>query len=143
VLVDEHGAAVEHGMPKPSAETMLHIAAVQSGAGAVLHTHSVWATVLSDYFAPLHGIEMQGYEMLKGLDGVTTHDHREWLPILANDQDMARLAGRLREVLAGNPAVHGVLLGGHGLYTWGRTIGDAERHVETLEFLLEVVGRKG
>src|SRR5262245_57208145 len=30
---------------KPSAETLLHIAVVQTvGAGAVLHTHSVWST---------------------------------------------------------------------------------------------------
>ena len=35
-----------------------------------------------------------GYEMLKGLHGVTTHEHREWIPVLENDQDMSRLAGR-------------------------------------------------
>jgi hypothetical protein len=28
--------------------------------------------------------------MLKGLDGVTTHEHREWIPILPNSQDMAQ-----------------------------------------------------
>src|SRR6185295_9307211 len=34
----------------PSAETQLHIEVVRcTGAGAVLHTHSVWATVLSDF----------------------------------------------------------------------------------------------
>src|SRR5215510_4422715 len=35
---------------KPSAETLLHLAIVSSSAaGAVLHTHSVWSTILSDY----------------------------------------------------------------------------------------------
>ena len=63
--------------------------------------------------------------------------------MLENDQDMTRLAGRLRDALAASPAAHAVLLSGHGLYTWGRTIAEAERHVEILEFLLEVVGRAG
>jgi methylthioribulose-1-phosphate dehydratase len=29
----------------------------------------------------------------------------------------------------------------HGLYTWGRDLNEARRHVEILEFLLEVTGR--
>ena len=41
------------------------------------------------------GLAIEGYEMLKGLDGVPTHEHREWLPIVDNDQDM-RAAGRRR-----------------------------------------------
>jgi methylthioribulose-1-phosphate dehydratase len=34
-----------------------------------------------------------------------------------------------------------LLLRGHGLYTWGSDLAEAKRHVEILEFLLEVVGR--
>jgi methylthioribulose-1-phosphate dehydratase len=80
--------------------------------------------------------------MLKGLDGVRTHAHREWVPVVRNDQDMTRLAAAVRRVLDRDPAIHAFLVGGHGLYTWGRTVEDAERHVEILEFLLEVVGRR-
>lgn len=127
---------------KPSAETLLHLEIVKArGARAVLHTHSVWSTILSERHFAQGGLAIAGYEMLKGLEGITTHDHREWLPVLSNDQDMPRLAGRLREALAAHPGAHAVLLSGHGLYTWGHTIADAERHVEILEFLLEVVGR--
>ena len=43
--------------------------------------------------------------------------------------------------LAAHPAAHAFLLERHGLYTWGSTIADAERHVEILEFLLETIGR--
>ena len=78
--------------------------------------------------------------MLKGLEGITTHEHREWVPILANDQDMTRLAGVLRDTLQAQPAAHGVLLAGHGLYTWGKDVEAAARHVEIFEFLLEVLG---
>ena len=79
--------------------------------------------------------------MLKGLEGVTTHEHREWLPILDNDQDMDRLAREVRRVLKEHPACHGFLLRRHGLYTWGDTLPQAVRHVEILEFLLEALGR--
>jgi methylthioribulose-1-phosphate dehydratase len=125
---------------RPSAETLLHLEIIRARtARAVLHTHSVWSTILSERHANEGGLAIAGYEMLKGLDGIGTHEHREWVPILANDQDIPRLAVRLREALIAHPTAHGVLLAGHGLYTWGPTIGDAERHVEILEFLFEVI----
>jgi len=89
------------GEGSASAETALHMEIVAArGAGAVLHTHSIWSTLLSHRYAEDGGIAITGYEMLKGLSGVTTHEHREWLPILENDQDMPRLARALRDVLA-------------------------------------------
>ena len=125
-----------------SAETALHVAIVRArGANAVFHTHSTWSTLLSHRYAELGGVAIRGYEMLKGLAGGTTHEHREWLPILENDQDMPRLAGVARQALADHPACHGLLLRRHGLYTWGATIAEAARHVEILEFLLEGVAR--
>jgi methylthioribulose-1-phosphate dehydratase len=128
---------------RPSAETLLHLEIVRTrGAGAVLHTHSVWSTMLSDRHRPDEGLAIEGCEMLKGLEGVRSHEHREWVPIVANDQDMPRLAARVREVLRAEPSAHAFLISGHGLYTWGRTIDEAERHVEILEFLFELAGRR-
>jgi methylthioribulose-1-phosphate dehydratase len=54
---------------------------------------------------------------------------------------LARLAGQVRDILMADRAAHGFLISGHGLYTWGQSIAEAERHVEILEFLFEVVGR--
>jgi methylthioribulose-1-phosphate dehydratase len=141
--VDADGRVVGRAAGKPSAETRLHLEIIKTrGAGAVLHTHSVWSTILSERHRDLGGLTIAGLEMLKGLDGVTTHDHQEWVPILANDQDMSRLSSRLRGALAGYRAAHAVLISGHGLYTWGRTIADAERQIEILEFLFEVIGTR-
>ena len=127
---------------RASAEALLHLEIVRvRGAGAVLHTHSIWSTLLSEQHAAARGFAIEGYEMLKGLEGVRTHEHREWLPIVANDQDMVRLSGVVRGVLDEHPAAHGFLLRGHGLYTWGADLPQAVRHVEILEFLLEVRGR--
>jgi methylthioribulose-1-phosphate dehydratase len=137
-------AKVVRGQGKPSAEALLHIAIVRAlNASAVLHTHSVWSTVLSGTFASQGGLALEGYEMLKGLQGVRTHLHREWLPILENSQDMVELSQRVTQVLRENPAIHGFLLRGHGLYTWGSSLPEAKRHVEILEFLMEVLVRSG
>jgi methylthioribulose-1-phosphate dehydratase len=84
---------------------------------------------------------IEGFEMLKGLEGVTTHEHREWLPIVENSQNMRALAENVSKILALYPDAHGFLLRQHGLYTWGADLGKAKRHVEILEFLLETIGR--
>jgi methylthioribulose-1-phosphate dehydratase len=109
--------------------------------GAVLHTHSVWNTILSDLFADEHGVSLEGYEMLKGLEGVRTHEHREWLPIIGNSQDMRELAATISVTLDEHPQTHGVLIHKHGLYSWGKDLVEAKRHIEILEFLFEVRGR--
>lgn len=138
----DESARVVRGDGKPSAEALLHVMIVrQLGAGAVLHTHSVWSTVLSGAQAARGGVEIHGYEMLKGLEGVRTHEHREWLPILENSQDMMELSERVARLLGGKRGLHGFLLREHGLYTWGATLQEAKRHVEILEFLMEVVVR--
>jgi methylthioribulose-1-phosphate dehydratase len=128
---------------RPSAEALLHLAIVGArGAGAVLHTHSIWSTLLSDAQGDAGGLAIEGFEMLKGLEGVRTHTHREWVPIVENDQDMTRLSGVVRDVLAQHADAHGFLIRKHGMYTWGADLAQAVRHVEILEFLLETVGRK-
>jgi len=141
VQVDANGTVTE-GSGQASAETALHLVLVRvRAAGAVLHTHSIWSTIISELHAAQGGIWIEGYEMLKGLQGVKSHTHREWLPIVENDQDMARLAGVVDRTLTQHPDAHGFLLRGHGLYTWGEDLGQAKRHLEILEFLLEVIGR--
>jgi methylthioribulose-1-phosphate dehydratase len=140
--IDGEARVCDDCVGRPSAEARLHLEIVRSrDARAVLHTHSVWSTILSDRHARRRGLAIEGYEMLKGLAGVTTHEHREWIPILENDQDMTRLAGVARHVLVEHPAAHALLLRRHGMYTWGQTLSEAVRHVEIVEFLLETVAR--
>jgi methylthioribulose-1-phosphate dehydratase len=139
----DSNAVVLQGNGRPSAETGLHLIIVeQLVAGAVLHTHSIWSTLLSDRWASEGGLLLEGYEMLKGLAGVSTHEHREWVPILENSQDYTALSATLASVLQQSPRSHGVLLRKHGLYTWGADIAEARRHVEIFEFLFEAEGRR-
>ena len=142
LTIDEDARIVSAHEGKPSDESLLHIRIVKErDAGAVLHTHSVWNTILSDLYASEGGVTIKGYEMLKGLHGVRTHEHTEFLPIIENSQDMPALAEMIGTTLNKHPMAHGFLLRRHGLYSWGRTLPEAKRHVEILEFLLETIGR--
>jgi methylthioribulose-1-phosphate dehydratase len=143
VEIDDRGR-VRRGSGSPSAETALHLAIVRSrGAGAVLHTHSVWSTILSDSVEQAAGgLPIEGYEMLKGLNGIRTHEHREWLPVVENTQDWTAAAPRIEAKLREQPEIHGILIRRHGLYTWGKDLAEAKRQLEILEFLFEAMGRK-
>ena len=124
------------GNGKASAETALHLEIVKTcGAGAVLHTHSQAGTLLSQWACRQGRLELSGLEMLKGLDGIKTHDCSVNVPVLANNQNLSELSTQARPLLRDAP--HGLLISGHGLYAWGRNLGSAMRHLEILEFLLE------
>lgn len=141
IQVDGEGHVLS-GQGKASAETALHLEIIKvCGAGAVLHTHSQAGTLLSQWAIDQAAgdgrgtLELKSLEMLKGLEGVKTHDCSVFVPALANDQDLSALSSRANPLLADAP--HGLLIAGHGLYAWGRNLGSAMRHLEILEFLLE------
>ena len=146
VVIGGDGKPTAPDQPKSSAETMLHVvlAADPVGAGSILHTHSVWGTLLSDHFFDQGGFWIEGYEMLKGLEGTTTHETRYWVPIFDNTQDIDALAVQVKAMLDSEPEkiTHGFLIRKHGLYTWGKDVFSARRHIEVHEFLFECVGRK-
>lgn len=168
-------AEVISGQGRVSAEMPLHRAIViHTGAGAVLHTHSQAATLLSRQAlnaitgtqrgsdannarvvadpassptalpvspdARIGHLLIEGLEMLKGLDGIRTHHCQISIPVLDNDQDLARLSAAAEPHLQDAP--HGILIAGHGLYAWGRDLEQAMRHLEILEFLLEQTWRQ-
>lgn len=142
LLIDDGTRVLSDHRAKPSDESLLHIRIVKErGAAAVFHTHSIWNTILSDLHAPDGGLVIEGYEMLKGLDGIRTHAHREWVPIVENSQDMPALADSIGDTLRQHQHAHAFLLRRHGLYTWGSDLSQARRHVEILEFLFEALGR--
>jgi methylthioribulose-1-phosphate dehydratase len=129
---------------KPSAETALHtvIYRERPAVNAILHVHTIWNTLLSGRFVESGYVAIEGYELLKGLAGVKTHEYVEKVPIIDNSQNYFELSGKLADALSGFPETHGVLLSRHGLYTWGESVAEARRHLEALEFLFEAEGRR-
>ena len=137
MICDLHGAAVGQQL-KPSAETPLHtcLYELDAGIGAVLHTHSVAATLLSRRAGP--ELAISGFEMQKAFAGVTSHQDTLNLVVFDNDQDMVALAKRVENAWADDVfSVPGFLIRGHGLTAWGSDLASAKRHVEGFEFLLQ------
>jgi methylthioribulose-1-phosphate dehydratase len=124
--------------PGVSAETPLHLAryAADPEVGAIVHVHTVAATVLSRLDEPAGALRLSGFEMHKSLHGITTHESDIEIPVFANAQDTQALARTVEARLGANARIPGYLLAGHGLYAWGATMNDARRHLEGLEFLL-------
>lgn len=122
---------------KPSAETLLHTALYQRfpEVKAVLHPHSLNATLISKLFKT--ELVLDDYELLKALPDIDTHETRISIPIFANDQNMHRLSATVDAYMDQRESTYAYIISGHGYYTWGRSVEDALRHVEALEFLFD------
>ena len=138
MLVDKKGHPIQDER-KPSAETLLHIMIYerQMDVACVLHTHTIYNTVLSTLFETKGNIRLEGFEVLKGLSGIRTHETFVDIPIFSNSQDMKALSTEINQHWDQHPGMKGFLLAGHGLYTWGKNIAEAKRHIEVFEFLFE------
>jgi methylthioribulose-1-phosphate dehydratase len=136
MVVDFDGKAVGSEL-RPSAETLLHTQLYRrfGEIGCVLHTHSLAQTVASRLYLGLGYVRLEGYELLKAFHGNETHDTHVDLPVLPNTQDMHTLAAQV-DALLDRQCMWGYLIDGHGLYTWGRDMAEARRHLDAFEFLL-------
>jgi methylthioribulose-1-phosphate dehydratase len=136
MVVDLDGRAVGSDR-RPSAEALLHTQLYKRFAeiGCVLHTHSRAQTVASRLYSGAGRVHLEGYELLKAFAGNDTHETHIDLPVLPNSQDMHTLAAQV-DALLDTQCMWGYLIDGHGLYTWGRDMAEARRHLEAFEFLL-------
>ena len=136
MVVDLDGRAVGDER-RPSAETLLHTQLYRRFAeiGCVLHTHSKVQTVASRLYSGSGHVPLEGYELLKAFAGNDTHETRIDVPVLPNTQDMRTLAAQV-DALLDRQCMWGYLIDGHGLYTWGRDMAEARRHLDAFEFLL-------
>jgi methylthioribulose-1-phosphate dehydratase len=137
MVIDVDGAAVGT-TARPSAETLLHTQIYHRYplANAVLHTHSRTQTVASRLFADAGVVRIAGYELIKAIAGHSTHATQIDLPVFPNTQDMPELVERVDAWIRADKPLYGYLIDGHGIYTWGRDMAEAERHIEAFEFLL-------
>ncbi|MDH5181431.1 MAG: methylthioribulose 1-phosphate dehydratase [Gammaproteobacteria bacterium] len=135
MLVDAQGGTLDGR--RSSAETGLHVQIYRRfpEARAILHPHSVNATLLSRLNQG--HLVLQDYEILKAFPGINTHDCSVVVPIFDNDQDIVRLAENVDQYVEAEGNIHGYLIKGHGFYTWGNSVEDALRHVEAFEFLFD------
>lgn len=137
MLVDGDGQALS-GAARPSAETALHLQIYRRFplAKVVLHTHSHVQSVASRLYAERGVVHLQGWELQKALAGHSTHTDTVDIPVFPNTQHMPELVTRIDAWLDGGKPLQAYLIAGHGLYTWGRDVAEARRHLDALEFLL-------
>ena len=107
-------------------------------AGAVLHSHSVWAVMAARLSSPRGepGVfASEGLEMQKGLRGKGCLERVE-IPIIANTPREAELTDAMADAMRRHPDVDAVLVAGHGIYVWGRDWVQAKTQAECLDFLM-------
>ena len=107
------------------------------GAGAVLHSHSVWAVLAARLFSPTgepSEFVTTGLEMQKGLRGKGCFDTVR-IPIIANTAREAQLTESMAAAMDAHPDVDAVLVAGHGVYVWGDTWVKAKTQAECLDYL--------
>ena len=126
------------GEGRPSAETGMHVALYRRfpAVNAVLHAHSPGSILASRLFGD--EIVLENHELLKALPGINSHEATVRVPILANDQDIARLASHLDEHLEAHPDTQAFIIAGHGFYAWGTSVARALIHLEALEFMFDL-----
>lgn len=136
LVTDIDGRPLKKSARRTSYETGLHSQLYKHDAaiGAVLHTHSVANTVLSRRQDFIH---LAGYELLKILPGVSTHEITVDVPVFENDQDIARLAAAVERYMREHADTPAYVIAGHGLYAWGADVAQARWRVEALEFMFE------
>lgn len=124
---------------KPSAETLIHttIYNLFPETRFILHTHSKSSTLMSHINYELGFVQFTGYEVLKGLPRISTHETTVKIPIFKNDQDMVRFSSQLCTygVSLQNNAF---LMEKHGIYVWGNSLEEAKRFLEIYEYLLDL-----
>ena len=135
MTIDLDGFPVEE--KKPSAETDLHLQLyrLDRSIHSVLHPHSRCATLTRDIQSDR--IVLQGYELQKAFEGISSHESAMIIPIFDNDQDIPRLAKKTGEYLEAYPGTKAYIIRGHGFYTWASSVSATLRHCEALEFLLQ------
>ncbi len=140
IEIDINANPISDSLSRPSAETLLHTQIYKffGSATAVFHIHSINSVVISKLFADAKEVKLKNYELLKALSGIKTHQHIETVPIFRNTQNIKLLAAEVDEYMQINPEIHGYLIEGHGLYSWGTSSQEALRHIEVFETLFEI-----
>ncbi len=126
-VVDTDGYLLE-GELQPSSETPMHLAVyAATGAQAVVHTHSVFGTVVASTMTELPPVHYNAL-LLGGVVKVAEYA----------TYGTGELAANVRAALAGKQAA---LMANHGGVTIGATLDAAFEATRLLEWLCEVYGR--
>ncbi|MGO4183126.1 methylthioribulose 1-phosphate dehydratase [Paenibacillus sp. MCAF9] len=139
LFVDQDGKPCETTRLKPSAETLIHCEIYKlTGAGAIFHVHTVFNSVISEYFWDRKSVPVDGVELIKGFNIWDEEAHID-IPIVSNFAHIPSIVPEITERIVKN--IPGIVLRKHGIYAWGANAFEAKRHLEAFEFIFEYVYR--
>lgn len=137
IKVNSRGESIEeYAQIKPSAETLIHcyIYEMFPETKVILHSHGINPVLISSI--EKSEVSFEGFEIQKGFEGQITHHNQVRIPIIDNSQDMSFFEKELiykRNLLTN----HCFIIRKHGTYAWGKSLFEAKRHLETLDYLCE------
>lgn len=114
-------------------------AIVRREAGAVMHSHSL-SSVLAGDLAQDGVLTLGGFEMLKGIRGLSNRD-THLVPVIQNTIRESDLVEQTEAVLS-DPRFAGsycILVRDHGAYIWGADLWETKRHAEVYHWLFQGV----
>ncbi|MDU2241392.1 MAG: methylthioribulose 1-phosphate dehydratase [Paenibacillus sp.] len=139
LFVDAAGEPFEPTRLRPCADVTIHARIYRmTGCGAIVHVHTAFNNVLSEYFGADGGVPLKGNELLKSLEIWETQEEVR-VPVLPNPAELSALLKRIPGGLG--TRVPAFLLQNHGIYAWGSSMKEAKRHLEALEFMFEALYR--
>jgi len=106
-------------------------------AGAVLHSHSKNAVLITILNKDKNVFSVSGMEMIKGIQGRRASDILE-IPIIENTDFECDLTDTIAEALVAYPQSPAVLVRHHGIYVSGRTWTQAKTQAECLDYLFDI-----
>lgn len=129
---------------KPSAETCIHqtIYSLFPAAKACLHIHTVDAMIAASRMPNnAIAISLPPIEMIKGFD-IWEQDPQIELPLFANILNVVEIASAIEQRFMQNPPrVSALMVRGHGVTVWGRSLQEAYNRVEIAEFIMSYMAR--
>lgn len=113
------------------------------GAGAVIHSHSLWAVLAARLASPAstgpEGVagefRSRNIEMQKGLRGHGCFDELR-IPIIPNTARESQLTESMAAAMERYPDADAVIVAGHGIYVWGKDWVQAKTQAECLDYLM-------
>lgn len=138
IPVDIHSVKkiIESDTRKTSDETEVHLAIYRkTNANCVLHSHMQSALLFCDLHKGKAFADIKNLELLKGFSGIKTHDISIQIPIFENTQDITTLSKVIEPSLTLDQNCYAILLQGHGIYVFGKSVKETKKHLEVFEYI--------
>lgn len=108
------------------------------GARSVMHSHALSSVLAADLAGRADHLAIEGFEMLKGIRGLTNRD-THIVPVIRNTPREAELVDQVDAALKDDrfAGAFCILVADHGAYIWGDDVWEAKRHTEVYHWLFD------